>query len=278
MRMLDHIRRHGFHVHPRSADMGVYAKPFIDLPDLPAFEVTNVFQYWKENMPHGFDYGMLPNVAPPFDHWWSEYQIQGRMRVGLLHVVTPPDEWGRGDNDGVRWRINSLVFITKDERYFTIEGCVGLNVKADGSVFGARQQVLPADDEHKENEWLAALNNTTFPSLFAVALSHLRNVQAVQEPSHPRPLNKRQIQATGLPLTRYRTLVIETARKLLAQSGVAEVGLARALHICRGHFADYTEGAGLFGKLKGRFWIPAHARGTAAAGTILKDYKVKTPK
>jgi hypothetical protein len=53
-------------------------------------------------------------------------------------------------------------------------------------------------------------------------------------------------------------------------------GLKRALHICRGHFAHY-EDKGLFGKYKGRFWIPQHVRGSIETGAALKDYQVNAP-
>jgi hypothetical protein len=46
-------------------------------------------------------------------------------------------------------------------------------------------------------------------------------------------------------------------------------------HLCRGHFAEYTEEKKLFGKYVGRYWIPAHVRGNPELGTIEKDYEVK---
>lgn len=48
----------------------------------------------------------------------------------------------------------------------------------------------------------------------------------------------------------------------------------KRLHIVRGHFADYTEGGGLFGKLHGKYYIAPHVRGNAVLGTITKDYRV----
>jgi hypothetical protein len=46
------------------------------------------------------------------------------------------------------------------------------------------------------------------------------------------------------------------------------------VHLCRGHFATYTDQAPLFGKYVGRFWIPPHARGDRARGIVIKDYEV----
>jgi hypothetical protein len=54
--------------------------------------------------------------------------------------------------------------------------------------------------------------------------------------------------------------------------------IKKRLHMVRGSLADYSEGPGLFGKYKGRFWRPAHVRGSKEAGEIKKDYRVLSPK
>lgn len=51
-----------------------------------------------------------------------------------------------------------------------------------------------------------------------------------------------------------------------------------AMHTCRGHFADYRKGKGLFGKLKGLYWINSHVRGSEEHGVVEKDYAVAAPK
>lgn len=49
------------------------------------------------------------------------------------------------------------------------------------------------------------------------------------------------------------------------------------LHVVRGHFASYTDDAPLFGKYTGTFWKPAHTRGSAEQGVVVKDYDVQAP-
>jgi len=56
--------------------------------------------------------------------------------------------------------------------------------------------------------------------------------------------------------------------------GEFQVGKKR-FHVCRGHFATYTEEKKLFGKYVGKYWIPAHMKGDPELGTIEKDYEVK---
>jgi hypothetical protein len=47
-------------------------------------------------------------------------------------------------------------------------------------------------------------------------------------------------------------------------------------HWVRGHYADYTKGAGLFGnpKLRAVFWIPEHHAGKEEVGTVASSYQI----
>jgi hypothetical protein len=73
----------------------------------------------------------------------------------------------------------------------------------------------------------------------------------------------------------YHTLNIHPMREILRREGQQDsLGLQKALHICRGHFRDYTQGRGLFGKHKGLYWVDQHMRGSSKQGITVKDYAV----
>jgi hypothetical protein len=75
----------------------------------------------------------------------------------------------------------------------------------------------------------------------------------------------------------FKTLrIVRPKHSASAGNGEAPPQSARRYHICRGHISDYTKGNGLFGKYKGKFYIPQHWRGDASAGRIEKDYEVVT--
>lgn len=79
------------------------------------------------------------------------------------------------------------------------------------------------------------------------------------------------------PLMRYHIIDVGTRAAARPPRNAIESGSAehkRALHICRGHFHTYTAERPLFGKHVGRFYIPAHVRGTAEAGISVHDYRV----
>lgn len=52
-------------------------------------------------------------------------------------------------------------------------------------------------------------------------------------------------------------------------------GASKRFHVCRGHFATYTEENKLFGKYVGKYWIPQHMKGNPDLGVIEKDYKLE---
>jgi hypothetical protein len=117
-----------------------------------------------------------------------------------------------------------------------------------------------------------------FPFLFAFSLANCKNVTtSLVDP--PEKLSRAHRRRHGMPLSRYYTLNIEPMKKVLREEGKVEShGLKHALSVCRGHFANYTAGKGLFGKYHGQFWIPQHVRGSANQGVVTKDYAVNAPR
>lgn len=146
------------------------------------------------------------------------------------------------------------------------------------------QQVLefhPLWQAMKEDAELFSLEQSRITTLFDTLLlvfcfCHCKNVG--QDLVNPPPkLSKRHSERHGVPLHQYYTLKIEPMTRILQTEGRAETqGLRRALHICRGHFKDYTQ-HGLFGRSKGLYWWPMHVRGTSAQGKVMKDYRVYPP-
>lgn len=92
----------------------------------------------------------------------------------------------------------------------------------------------------------------------------------------PRALNKKRVKNGKLPLYRYHVLEVDLGAGR-AQSGKAPRGNAGIMpvHLCRGHFKEYTEERPLFGRVTGRFWWQPCARGNAQRGVVIKDYKIR---
>lgn len=111
-----------------------------------------------------------------------------------------------------------------------------------------------------------------YPTLLALSLCHCRNTTLVEH-TVPDALVKKHQRRGHDAVSRYYTLEIEPMRRALKQAG-SDHSLRRALHLCRGHFKDYREGPGLFGRLRGLWWWDMQVRGDAAWGQVGKDYAV----
>jgi hypothetical protein len=160
---------------------------------------------------------------------------------------------------------------------------VGLTVDADGALAcDPRYGIWALDDRITDNSAIEqhrfwTLMPLVYPALLANSFLHCRNV-STEEHVPSAKLNKAYLRRHGLPLFRYKTLTIEPMKRILRKEGQVEAnGLSKALYICRGHFKDYRESAGLFGKHKGLFWWDMHARGALDHGVVVKDYAIKLP-
>jgi hypothetical protein len=158
-----------------------------------------------------------------------------------------------------------------------IEGPAGscfLTIDADGALLGSpHMQCHSAAGRHEE--MLQSYLTWLHPALLAVSFLHCKNVKVIDQET-PAPLAKKYHARTGIWPTRFHTLEIEPLKQILkTQGNVQANGLAKAIHICRGHFKDYREGRGLFGKYKQIVWQPSVIRGTKGKEAALREVRIK---
>ncbi len=116
-------------------------------------------------------------------------------------------------------------------------------------------------------------------AMLSISFMHCKNV-ALQDVKPPlktihNKAQKRRGEKPYQPLP-YKVLQIQPMKADIKQTQQQHgVGTAKALHIARGHFRDYQEGRGLFGKYHGRYWVPMHVRGGSEHGVVAKDYSIK---
>jgi hypothetical protein len=115
------------------------------------------------------------------------------------------------------------------------------------------------------------------PLFMAINLLHCKNVELIEETPPPK-LSKSHEKKYGIPLVTYKTLKVNSMRREYENDErPSNPGILKSLHICRGHFKDYRNGGGLFGKLEGLYWWDQHIRGDAKKGVVIKDYDVQAP-
>jgi hypothetical protein len=126
------------------------------------------------------------------------------------------------------------------------------------------------DDEYESRK--INLRSKAHCALFAFSLMNCKNITLKVENAPPQEQRDR-IKKTGFPLVTYRTIQVDqTLTKKISYDPVNEAN--RAFHLCRGHFAHYSDDKPLFGKYVGDFWRPQHVRGKPDNGIIIKNYIV----
>lgn len=106
-----------------------------------------------------------------------------------------------------------------------------------------------------------------------MSFMNCRNVEVREGDLSP---GRRWHAQTKVPRLTFKTLNItpEKSGSTRKSQREGESTEGRSLHICRGHFAHYTDENPLFGKYTGTFWRPDHVRGDAAHGVVEKDYSI----
>lgn len=226
----------------------------------------------------------------------SYYRVRGKVPLaasGVLMIATEATPSFREFIPSLKWELYGWFFMPESE----VEGRAVFFVDTNGQLIRIATKSREAKAIAKELEWTpddttdpesvflpAYINDLDRPHVIwqsfsevflALSFCHCRNVK-IRPENIPAPLQKKRVRNNRVPVEKFYTIQIEPVKKVLATEGsISEVGLKRALHICRGHFADYTEGKGLFGKHRGVYWLPQHLRGDPRAGIIRKDYEVK---
>lgn len=111
-----------------------------------------------------------------------------------------------------------------------------------------------------------------YPVWFAMSLLHCKNVDYKNAPVSKQAQKRRRKQGRGE--VRYKTLVIDPMRKQSGGEGTG-AGTRKAMHICRGHFKDFRDGPGLFGRHNDIYWWDQQLRGKKSRGEVRKAYSVK---
>ena len=92
----------------------------------------------------------------------------------------------------------------------------------------------------------------------------------------PDALNKKRIRNGKAPIFDYHVLNVVVPGKKRGYSPETEPLSHNRVHLCRGHFKEYTSEHPLFGHLTGLYWWQPHVRGQNKSGIVVKDYNVKT--
>lgn len=263
---------------------------------IPVLLIDNVSDYYytASDQEHWDLRRDFPNLAPPYPQFWAEHKLprtihsaekgdtkvsemtSGRFGV-LITAVVREDAQGEGIPENVKWILWCEVFMDYNQRGVTAVGSNGaifVAIDAEGRV--VETPWMQSFASHVDDVVMQGLIAWVNPVFLAVSFMHCRNVR-IDENRPPKPLAAKYRKRTGIDPTPYRTLVIEPLKQILKSEGGhgSGNGLAKAMHICRGHFRDYREGRGLFGKYKQLVWMPSVIRGTKGKEAPPREVEVK---
>jgi len=253
-------------------------------------DAQNVYEY-AEELYHRDDrpaddvveFGSLPCIAPIAPTLWLEWRIRDPRLpkgtgCGIMVQSTQLEDGGwiaytntftfMGKRAPVLSPIGSQFVVQPDGR-LDRDGPDG-----NGNAFKHLMDLSVADQESATGLGRSSL----YVVMWAMAFAHCKNVELERAPY--RGPKKKRPSKRHRQRKRYRFHVLniqpvcQAARKV-EEGDTPDDRRKAALHICRGHFKDYSE-RGLFGRedLKGRYWWPMHTRGSRKEGIVVKDYSV----
>jgi hypothetical protein len=262
---------------------------------LPVIDISNVFHYCIQhnlNIPGKQRNSFVDSLTliPPFQECWMEGKtshpevstlgVQLKFDTGAAGLGPTPKNVGLSPEPDHLLK-GEIIVELRGARYlaahrFTIpmtQDGTQCRVVDNGNFLGPALLVHKAMDVACSAEIDELAQDFIDAVCLALTFMHCKNVTVVDN-CPAKPLQKKHLRTSRYPLFTYKTIKIEPAKEVLRSVGnVAENGLAKALHICRGHFKVFDEHP-LFGKIQGKFWWPSHVRGSESAGVAVRDYRV----
>lgn len=104
-----------------------------------------------------------------------------------------------------------------------------------------------------------------------VKLINCKNIQT-EKIKAPEALNKKRRKTGKQEIFDYHVLNVVVPSKRQEYHKSTESLFHNRLHLCRGHFKEYTKEHPLFGRLTGLYWWQPHVRGQNKDGIVMKDY------
>ena len=230
-------------------------------------------------------------LTPPWPRCWVEWPshadgdhgIRGGEGIAFWVETEPADSPVVATTPlpaGTAWQVTGVgPFWLVDGQVHGPMGSFMMVLDAEGQQvgeFGAHplawmERMLPGAESWRQ--FFAWFRSVSAVTMMTFKFANCRNVELVEQ--RPTRQQRRARERRGELESVWHTLVINpnlTRRLTVAERGCAADSPAKRLHICRGHFATYTEERPLFGRYAGRFWVPAHVRGLAEAGIVHKGY------
>ncbi len=289
--IIEEIAKYGFVNDNVLKHLGFDPDTFINQADKAVlFKIGNVSKYFFEiSEQEKWDlFTDFPNCAPPFDNIIFEYPMpmfsnsngkiilfpnhEGISTIGM-HLISKKVNTGIG----FYWQFNVIQYMLSDRGVIAIPAIYPMGVDMHGKLLNNNNiTCIMAPGKLGNDNALIAKDSIEWaikPVLLALSFLHCKNINIIE--SLPEKHHGHGQKAKNSSKIKHYTLQIDAVKNILQTNGnVQNNGLKRALHICRGHFKEFSPDKPLFGKYCGTFWWNDQTRGSIKSGLIDKDYEI----
>lgn len=207
----------------------------------------------------------------PYKKIWVDFEVQKnikRQKFGMLIIAAPDDQ---NDNDQSH---QIFVFARRDDvrpgAWFMNETYYLLFKSTTNVGFFSTKGKHTPEELIKEGDYAAPF--LTVLEYFILLLNCKNITTESNKPSDF--LNKARKKRGKQELFTYKTLKLLLPGKKEKHILINEpTGEHNRIHLCRGHFKEYTREAPLFGKITGLWWWQPTVRGKNKNGIVIKDYE-----
>jgi hypothetical protein len=210
------------------------------------------------------EFRRIPPAVPPFPTMW----LEGRYENSHLSYGYLVDRRAVSE-------VHVAVCLEYEGQCALNLFWIALHLDTDGRLDGITHS-LPEPDHNEGHRLLLVVS--VLSVLLSLARMNCRNVSL--RPTSSAQKGKRGRAPTSKPPTTvWHEIVINSLPKSRGTSNRRTWGSDDSiirLHRVRGHFEDYTQGKGLFGKVTGVFWMPDHERGSKSAGEVISSYRLES--
>jgi hypothetical protein len=264
-----------------AGDLGVKLASLARHPEMILVNIQSVVNdlVVGPNQLIAIDWRDTPQATPPFPGMWLEAHVFGNplaiqvLRESCHELVNCRDEHRPAEMVESHWKAGLFYWNRHNGEIMGPVGQTLFWLDESGTILRSSTRMIGGVDPAHKREAASGCELFAYLAAHALARMNCRNVvlRSITSPKVARRHQRDIVPATVWHEIRITNVpqIRTTGRGVLGR----DESKMRRFWV-RGHYADYRNGAGLFGnpKLQGVFWIPEHQRGNAELGDVIPEY------
>lgn len=205
----------------------------------------------------------------PYDVVYIDYCDNNSSNIDNATFLPPKTCAVIVKTDDSRWRVAIAVIDPRTDMFIPLwvyfDLYIGIGIKISPAIDGVMKQ-------YKDMVLHEYASDLMIIQTF-IELLNCKNI-STEKIVAPTALNKKRRKHGKKEIFDYHVLNVVVPSKKSGYSEKTEPLSHNRVHLCRGHFKEYTQEHPLFGRLTGLYWWQPHIRGQNKDGIVMKDYSV----